>query len=259
MTIRFGPAYLGGVKEAEKNLRHFASLGLKACEIPFTYSVYIKKEEDAKRIGKLAKELGIRLSIHAPYWVNLNSSEPEKIKRTKERILNCCRVGTWLGVYRVVFHPGYYGDDKEKAYENIKAGILDLQKTVKEKGYTPKLAPEMMGKVNVFGSVEEIHKLVEETGCEFCIDFAHILAREKKYRFEEVLNLFKKYKEMHIHFSGIEYGEKGEKHHKKTPVEAWKKLLAALPKDKEITIINESPSTVEDSVEGMEILGVTHS
>ena len=202
MSIRFGPAGLGGVKDAVSNLEYYNKLGLKACEIAFTYGAYIKKKEDAVKIGRAAKRLGIKLSIHAPYWINLNSSDKEKIQKSKERILRCCEVGTWLGAYRVVFHPGYYKKkDKKETYENIKNQILELQSEIKNKKYTPKLAPETTGKINVFGSIDEIFRLSEETGCAFCIDFAHILARYKTYNFEEVLKKFRKHKELHIHFS----------------------------------------------------------
>ena len=44
--IKFGPGGLGPVKDAISNLEMFASSGLKACEIEFTYGVYIKKKED---------------------------------------------------------------------------------------------------------------------------------------------------------------------------------------------------------------------
>mgnify|MGYP001604597389 FL=1 len=254
MTIKFGPAGLGGVKEAVYNLEKYSELGLEACEIAFTYGVYIKKEEDAIKIGEAAKELGIKLSIHSPYWINLNSEDREKVEKSKERILKCCEVGTWIDAHRVVFHPGYYGKkDKQETYENIKKEIMNLQKEIKAKRYTPKLAPETTGKINVFGSVDEILKLSEETGCSFCIDFAHILARDKKYNFEETLKRFSGYKELHIHFSGIEYGEKGEKYHKETPENDLKELIFNLPTDKENIIINESPAPVKDSVSGVKI------
>src|SRR3989338_2594589 len=131
MAIKFGPAGLGPVATAEKVLESYSKLGLKACEIAFTYSVYIKNKEDALRIGKKAKELGISLSIHAPYFVNLNSDEPAKVEATKKRILDCCETGELLGAKTVVFHPGYYTnasktpEDKEKSYLAIKEGILD--------------------------------------------------------------------------------------------------------------------------------------
>jgi len=273
MPIKFGPAGLGSVKEATSKLEEYHRVGLRACEIAFTYGVYIKEQKDAEAIGKKAKELGISLSIHAPYWINLNSIEKEKIEKSKERILSCLEVGTFLGAKRVVFHPGYYGnerkpkvfshtpsfelgvtpDRKKETYENIKKEILEIQKIRKLKKYTPLLAPETTGKINVFGSVEEIAKLSKETGCDFCIDFAHILAREKDYRFKETLEIFKDKKELHIHFSGIVYGDKGERHHKQTETKEWKQLISNLPKNKEITIINEAPNPIKDSVAGLRI------
>jgi len=257
MSIKFGPAGLGGVRDAVSNLEEYHKLGLKACEIAFTYGIYIKHKEDAIKIKKAAEKYDIKLSIHAPYWINLNSLECVKVERSKERILKCLEVGTWLGAHRVVFHPGYYGKmEKEETYEKIKNEILDIMKTAKQKHFTPKLAPETTGKVNVFGSIDEISKLASETGCSFCIDFAHILARYKNYNFKEVLKKFRKYKEFHIHFSGIEYGEKGEKNHKKTHKKELKKLISNLPSGKKIVIINESPSPVGDSVSGLRIYEV---
>jgi len=253
--IKFGPAGLGPVKTAEKVLEEYAKKGIKACEIAFTYGVYIKDEEDAKRIGEKAKELGISLSIHAPYFVNLNSAEKEKIEKSKQRILSCCKAGTLLGATHVVFHPGYYGKStKEQTYEIIKEQIKDMQKTIQEKRYTTKLAPETMGKVNVFGSPEEISSLVKDTGCSFCIDFAHILAREGEINIERIKEKFPQ-KNWHNHFSGIVYGEKGERHHKITPEENWEELLNNLKEkvpDKTLTIINESPAPVEDAIKGLD-------
>lgn len=249
MNIYFGPSGIGPVKQAVSTLEEYYKLGITACEIAFTRGIYIKEKEDAIAIGKKAKELGIKLSIHAPYFINLNSEEKEKVEQSKKRILECCRIGTYLQAHRVVFHAGYYGKkDKKETYENIKKEIIDLQQKIKQKNYTPLLAPETMGKINVFGSVEEISNLVKETKCDCCIDFAHILARYKDYNFKETLKLFENLKELHIHFSGIEYGEKGEKNHKKTPKKEIINLLENLPKNKNIIIINESPYQIEDSI-----------
>jgi deoxyribonuclease-4 len=255
--IQFGPAGLGPVKDAVKNLELYAQHGLKACEIAFTYSIYIKNDPDIKLIKEAAKKHDITLSIHAPYWLNLNSSDRKKIEQSKERILKCCEVGEQLGCYRVVFHPGYYGKmTQEESYENIKNAILDLQSVLKKKNWKIKIAVETMGKVNVFGSIDHIARLIDDTGCEFCIDFAHILAREKKVDYDKIRNVFSKHKVWHCHFSGIVYGEKGEKHHRKTESEEWKTLLKELkklPDNITITIINESPSMIEDSIEGLKL------
>lgn len=250
MTLSIGPAGLGPVKTALATLESYHTKGFRACEIAFTYGAYIKQESDARVIGKRACELGIALSIHAPYFVNLNSEDVKKRAASKERILGCCKVGHWLGAHTVVFHPGYYTKDKEESYRTIKQGISELLHEVKHKGWTITLAPETMGKVNVFGSIDEIARLVRETGCGYCIDFAHILAREKHVDYEKVKTLFPQ-KRWHVHFSGIAYGEKGEKHHLPTEQAAWKTLFENLPRDKEITLINESPTMIDDCSGGI--------
>ena len=252
MSIIFGPAGLGSVKKATETLQDYHKKGIRACEIAFTYGVYIKNKEEALLIGKKALDLGISLSIHAPFYVNLNSEDKTKVEATKKRILDCCEIGELMGVKNVVFHPGYYGKDREKSYTTIKEGIIDLMKNIKKNNWKIKLAPETMGKINVFGSIEEVSNLVKETGCSFCIDFAHILARDKKVDYSKVENLFSS-KDWHVHFSGIVYGEKGERHHIKTGKNEWKELLKNLPKEKNIIIINESPEMIEDCLEGMEI------
>jgi len=246
--IKIGPAGLGGVEEAEERLERYKKLGLNACEIAFTYGVYIK-EDDAKKIGEKAKELDIQLTIHAPYWINLNSEEREKIEKSKERILNSLKIGDLLNASLVVFHPGYYGKmDKKKTFENIKKEILELQEKRKELKIKTQLAGETTGKKNVFGSIEEIKKLVDETGIRFCLDIAHIKARygENRISLKELFKMFKG--PLHLHFSGIEYGEKGEKKHKLTEEKEIEELVKNIPKQRRVTIINESPMPVEDSV-----------
>jgi deoxyribonuclease IV len=252
--IRFGPAGLGPVKEAVKRLEYYSELGLGACEIAFTHGIYIKNESDAIEIGKAAKKFGIKLSIHSQYWINLNSKEKIKIEESKKRILDCCRIGEKLGAEMVVFHAGYYsGMDKKESYENIKKAVLEIMNEIKNNNWKIRIAAETTGKINVFGSMDDIYRLVSDTGCDFCIDFAHVLARDKKVDYEKINRLFGKFDSWHVHFSGIEYGEKGERNHKKTSDSEWKELLKNLPKNKKIVIINESTYPVEDSVSGLRI------
>jgi len=251
--MRFGPAGLGGVKQAVSNLEKYKKSGLEACEVAFTYSVYIKKQQ-AIEIGKHVKKLGIFLSVHAPYWINLNSKDKRKKQQSADRILKSCEIAHYLNARRVVFHAGYYsGMEKEKTFENIKKVILDLKKQIKREKWNVEICPETTGKKNVFGSVEEISRLVKETKCGFCIDFAHVLSRYKNYEFDLIKKSFKD-KKWHCHFSGIVYGEKGERHHKITPEKEWRKVLGFLKSiKKDVVIINESPDPVGDSVKGLKI------
>ena len=123
-------------------------------------------------------------------------------------------------------------------------------KIIKEKKWDVKLAPETTGKVNVFGDLTEIMDLVKETKCSFTIDFAHILARSKgKIDYDDVFDKLKNFDHLHCHFSGIEWGEKGEKNHKLTPDKEIKELVSEiLKRKKSVTIINESPDPVKDTL-----------
>jgi deoxyribonuclease-4 len=258
MEIRFGPSGLGGKEEAISILKKYHGLGLKACEVAFTYGVYLDKKS-AEEIGKKANELDIFLSIHAPYYVNLNSEDSEKIEASKKRILDCCEIGHLLSNEKhktpIVFHAGFYSGIKpEEAFQNFKKELIELMSEIKRRNLNVLLCPEVMGKRNVFGSIEEISNLVEETGCSFCIDFAHILARYDKNNFESIEEHFGKFKEWHCHFSGIVYGDKGEKNHRHTEEREWKNLLNFLKGlNKKITIISEAPNPIGDAKEGMEI------
>jgi len=257
--IRFGPAGCGGREEAVSMLKEYSKLGITACEIPFTYQIWMR-ETDAKIIGQAAKELGIKLSIHAPYWINLNSKDKKKVIESRERILKCCEIGDILGAYLVVFHPGFYGKmEKKETYGNIKKQVEIMQQEITKHKWKIELAPETTGKINVFGDIDEILRLMKDTGCFCCIDFAHLYARyQGRLSYKDIYEKFSSLPKLHCHFSGIKWGAKGEISHKKTPETEIKSLLNALPKNKEIVIINESPAPVEDSVMAVKIWRKLH-
>ena len=73
---------MGPVKEVEKTFKEYHEAGIRVVEIPFTYNVFIKSKEVAKKVKKTAEKYRIMLTIHAPYWINLNSDEKEKVDRT---------------------------------------------------------------------------------------------------------------------------------------------------------------------------------
>ncbi|MBI4448186.1 TIM barrel protein, partial [Candidatus Woesearchaeota archaeon] len=255
MKILLGPAGSGGLGNL-KGVEEVKKVGLQAMECEFTYGVNMANAV-AKDVGDLAKKLGIKLSVHAPYYINLSSKENEKIRASKKRLLDSCERAHYLGAENVVFHPGFYqGRDPEQIFEKIREEIIDLQKVVQKNKWGVKLAPETTGKINVFGNVEETLRLVKETGCSFCIDFAHIKARQQgKIDYEEVFGKLKKFNDLHCHFSGIEYTSKGERNHKITELgeitELGKGLLKA--NFRNVTIINESPDPFGDSLKTKKI------
>ena len=246
--ILIGPAGNIG-KNIINSLHDLKSYKLKCMEIEFVRSTWMNNST-AKEVGGLAKKLNIKLSVHASYYINLNSLD--KLEGSERRILEACERGHYMGAENIVFHPGYYGKkSKEETYEFIKNEIIKLQRIIKEKKWKVKLCPETTGKVNVFGSLNELINLVKDTKCGICVDFAHLYARNQgKLDYKEVFDKLKvlKLKKLHCHFSGIEYGLKGEKKHIKVDLNEFKKLLESLPKKLDVIIINESPYILEDAL-----------
>jgi deoxyribonuclease-4 len=216
------------------------------------------KKEQAEAIRELNKKLGLRLSIHASYFINLNSEDKAKVGASRARILKAMEIGTHLGAEYVVFHPGFYQTtSKEQSYDNIKAQVIKIMAEAKEKKYTPELAPETTGKPSQFGDLDELLKLRQETGCSICVDFAHLKARYAgKMDFETMVKQVSSIKEhFHGHFSGIEYTAKGERKHLITQEKEIKELFTFLKKYKiDCTIVNESPDPEGDAIKMKNIL-----
>jgi len=243
-------------------IEHFSKIkqqGLDGAEIEFTYGVWMTKEQ-AIKIREANKRIGLKLSIHAPYFINLNSEEKAKIGASKSRILKSCEIGNLLSngeKIPIVFHAGFYlKDSKEKTFENIKEQILEMQQVIIKKKLNVLLSPETTGKPSQFGDLDEILRLREETDCSFCIDFSHLKARYNgKINYGDIIKKLKNEKKIHSHFSGIEYTEKGERKHVITSEKEIKELFSHIKNlNAEITIINESPETMKDALKMKEIL-----
>ena len=254
MKILIGPAGTGGT--TLEGIRKIKKLKLDACEVEFTYGIWMNNEA-AKIMGDEAKKLNLELSIHAPYYINLASLEKPKIHASKNRILQSCERAHYLGAKYVVFHPGFYQKKgKEEIYQIIKKEIIDMQKTIKQKHWKTTLAPETTGKPSQFGDLDELLRLKKETGCHLTIDFAHLKARNNgKLNYDDVFKKLKQLKHLHCHFSGIEFTPKGEKRHIITKEKDIKELLTYMKKyNVDATIINESPDPVGDSIKTKKIL-----
>jgi deoxyribonuclease-4 len=244
--IRIGPAGSGGLGNL-KGIRKVARMKLDCMEVEFTYGVRMSMDA-ARAVGALAKEKGISLSVHAPYYINLASDEKEKIVASKRRILDSCERAAAFGARSVVFHAGFYQKKTaEQTYALIKKAVLEIQKKISKNKWEVQLCPEVTGKPSQFGSVEELLKLKKETRCGICVDFAHLYARQQgDIDYSQILK--KLPRKFHAHFSGIEYGPKGERKHLKTTKKFFEPLAQALLKTKrDITLICESPQPYRDA------------
>tara|TARA_Y100000310_G_scaffold340067_1_gene434661 strand:+ start:1195 stop:1950 length:756 start_codon:yes stop_codon:yes gene_type:complete len=248
--IKIGVAGIGNGEVIPKLVEN----GIVAGEVEFVRQVYMNNSK-AKKIGELAKKNKFALSVHAPYYINLNSDDKKKVHASMFRIAQSCERGHYLGAKNIVFHPGYLGKmSREETYENVKARMFELKERVRR--WKVVLCPETAGKINVFGSLDEILSLVKDVKCGFCLDFAHMKARSLgEIEFSEVVKKVRKFKHIHCHYSGIEWTDKGEKRHVLTSKKEAKELLDVLKRYKvNCTIINESPNPVKDVLMMNELL-----
>ncbi len=211
------PSTLAGV-------RHIKKLGLDCQEVEFVQGVKMGVDT-AREIRGEAERLGVALSVHAPYWVNLNSAEPSKRHMSQQRLLHSARMAKELGARSVIFHSAFYHQDKpEDVFAAVKKELKEVMSILKSERNPVVMRPETMGKRSQFGSLEEILFLCQEVkGLQPCLDFAHIYSREGKantyLHFHRILTKVAKklgdeaLKDIHIHISGQVYNDKGEVKH----------------------------------------------
>lgn len=196
-----------------------------ALEIGWVRSVRVS-EKTCAEIRATAKERGVKLSVHAPYYINLNADE-EEWPKSRKRLMDAARAGFLAGATDIIFHPGsYFGRPPEDVLEVAIPRLSACVQELRDEDNTVRLRPETMGKGAMLGSLDDtlaMAKAIE--GVEPCLDFAHLHAREgdgSMNSVEEWSGVLARYakalgkaslRRLHCHLSGIEYSEKGEQNH----------------------------------------------
>ncbi len=243
-------------------IKRIRELDLDCMELEFVQGVRMS-EKGAKNVLEAANNEDVALSVHAPYYINLNSYEEKKLKASLERIYNAAKIGSLCGAESIVLHAGFYQKSTKKhTFESISKALKELTGQLRDEGIQAVLRPETMGKRTQFGTLEEVLALSEEIeGVMPCIDFCHLHAREGKENsyseFTEILsrveeNLGKEgLSNMHMHISGVEYGTSGEKKHlplKESDLN-YPDLIKSLKEFKaQGRVILESPILEEDAL-----------
>lgn len=264
--VYFGPAGIpttvkkGGVVEGIQEVKR---LGLDAMEIEFVRKIFLT-EESAEDVRKIGSELGVALTVHAPYYINLNSEEESKVQASIERIIESARVGFRAGAWSVCFHAGYYGKAEPGAVHSLmKERISSIVRRLRDEGVEIWIRPETTGKPSQYGSLEELLELSQELEMVMpVVDFAHLHARAggklRRYSdYAEVLELVEIHlgreglENMHIHVSGIEYTDKGEvRHLNLSEADIDYRLLVKALREFNIkgVVISESPNLEGDAM-----------
>ena len=247
---------LDGVPQVRK-------LGLGCMELEFVRGIRMSPEV-AKQVKALAEKNDVVLTAHGPYYINLNSQDKAITNASVKRILDTARIANICGAFSITFHAAYYMTlSKEKVFETVRKNLLNITRTLNEEGVKLWIRPETTGKASQFGDIDELIKLSQEVEQVMpCVDFAHLHARSNgkfnTYKeFSEVLEKLEKglgkeaLDNMHIHMSGIEYTEKGERNHLflKDSDMNYKDLMRAFKDFKcKGCVINESPNLEEDAM-----------
>ena len=243
-------------------IQRIAELGLSCMEIEFVRGVKMS-EATAHTVAETTAREGIKLSAHAPYYINFNAREPEKIKASQNRLLQTVRIAAICGAESVAFHTAFYmGDSPEKAYDTIKKHLKEVLEQLRREDNRVCIRPEVMGKPSQFGSLEEVLDLSTElTGVAPCLDFSHWHARTgESNSYQEFTSILSRIKErlggatlddMHIHVSGVAYGNKGERKHlnlEESDLQYVELLKALKDYDVKGLVICESPNLEEDAL-----------
>lgn len=243
-------------------IRYAAQLGLDALELAWVQGVRVS-EATCAAIRTTAEEHGIALSVHAPYYINLNADE-EKWPRLRQYLMDAAHFGYLAGATDIVFHPGsYFGRSSAEVLKVVLPRLEACVQELRQAGNPVRLRPETMGKAAMIGSLEDTLELAQIPGVLPCLDFAHLHARSGDgtlNSYEEWMQILETYRktlgetallDLHIHLSGIAYGPRGEKNH--LPVEESDLDIAALFRALHAAgargrILCESPILEEDAL-----------
>ena len=250
-------------RSTEAGIERIAELGLGCMEVEFVKGVKMSPEIAAS-VGALAARKNVVLTAHGPYYVNLNAIEPQKIHMSKERILQTARIAALFGARSITFHAAFYlKNTPAETYAAVKKQLQQVLNTLRKEGNRVMISPEVTGKHSQFGTLEELLQLSSEMeGVAPCIDFSHWHARTGKansYReFIAILDQVERklgrpgLDNMHIHLSGIAYGNKGEIKHLMLPDSdlQYTELLEALKerKAKGVVICESAPDLEKDAL-----------
>lgn len=258
--IRIGPAgYPPGSRDPGEAIETVASLGLSAMELQFGRGVRMDLDR-AAAIGRHAFSAGVRLSAHAPYYINFHSQSQETREKSIGWVMDTVRVCHRLNASPAVIHAASYGKDREGSTDSVIDGLCQCLEIMDREGIrNVRLGLEAMGKKSSWGTLDELEDAVRALDHALpVLDLAHLHARyggglDSEDKIREVLRRGRRMSDgpLHIHISGIEFGDRGERKH--LPLDSgspdMRLLLAPLKElEGDVTVIVESPRQEKDAV-----------
>ena len=230
--IKFGVAgnsqsfYNEGYSHTEQAPKWLKKRDIDIFEYPFGRGVRMS-QPTAEKIKNAFKLENIDISCHAPYFINLSNPIEDKIQGSFGYMLDTLQAVKMLGGKRIVVHPGaQQKQTRNVAVTNAINSLVRFKDIKKEAGFDDEIVClETMGKIGQIGTVDEVISFCNLSDTYYpCIDFGHVNAREQGSlkTVEDFDNLIKKLingigyektRDMHVHFSKIEYSTGGEVRH----------------------------------------------
>ena len=188
----------------------------------------VRMSEDTRNlVKKIREDKKFILTAHAPFYVNLNSREEEKVDASVRRIIETAQAACDTGAFSITFHAAFYlGQDKDIVFNQVKNQISRIVDVIKQENINVWIRPETTGKSTQWGDLDEIVELSKEfEGYVLpCVDFSHLHARsggefntadEFSQILETIGSKIGQYalENFHGHLAGIEYTAKGERQH----------------------------------------------
>ncbi|MCB9093183.1 MAG: TIM barrel protein [Halobacteriovoraceae bacterium] len=245
-----------------EGVQRIHELGLDCMQLEFAHGVRMK-EEISSALRKVSYELGIPLTSHGPYYINLNAREQDKIDSSIERIIQTAKISDLCGAESMTFHAAFYmKDSPDDVFDLVQKSMNVIEERLSRLDIELELRPELTGKTSQFGSLEELLSLSNKIdSCKPCMDFSHLYARTGQYNtyeeFCEVLDHIKQQlgeralENMHIHISGVSTTNKGDLKHLNLEKSKfnWRDLMRAL-KDYNCKgyCISNSPNLEKDAL-----------
>lgn len=242
-------------------VKQIHNLGLDCMQLEFAHGVRMK-EEVSSGLRKVSYELGIPLTSHGPYYINLNAREQDKIDSSVERIIQTAKISDLCGAESMTFHAAFYMKDSPyDVFDLVEKSLSVIEERLGRLDIEIQLRPELTGKTSQFGSLQELISLTKSVqSCSPCMDFSHLYARTGEVNtyqeFCDVLALLKDelgqnaLNSMHIHISGISSNSKGDLKHLNLNESDfnWKDLMRALKEfDCKGYVICNSPNLEKDA------------
>jgi deoxyribonuclease-4 len=223
--IRVGPARRPSRESPEEAIDLLLARGYSACEIDFESGFWMDYPF-AERLGELAREHDVALSVHAPLFGFMGHLEASGRKFTSAvgALDRSAGIVAASGAELVVFHPGFLlGRSHEDAIDAVVGQLGTLRERLEQKGRAVPFGIEVMGRVRDLGSVDDVVDIARRvTWVRPVLDFAHMHATSDGRfldadPFADALTLadgvLSPGAPFHIHFSDIAFANRNETRH----------------------------------------------